>query len=195
MTKKGVGAAAPIFLGMVFATALGLVGCQPSPSLGSYATVNSRYTESQPALSGDGRYLAFISNRAGKQELVLYDLAQQQAVRLPQLYRQDAIVDSPSLSRSARYLVYGVSDRRQPRIELYDRIAQRRQILTLGYRSPVRNPSVSADGRYVVFETARNGQWDVEVIDRGPSVVLDLPQGIPPGLPALSDPEAGGTAP
>ena len=43
----------------------------------------------------------------------------------------------------------------------------------------MRNPQISADGRYIVFETARRGQWDIEVLDRGPLIELDIPDGTP----------------
>lgn len=50
-------------------------------------------------------------------------------------------------------------------------------MLTQGYRSWVRNPQISPEGRYIVFETAKRGQWDVEVFDRGPLIELDIPDG------------------
>lgn len=41
----------------------------------------------------------------------------------------------------------------------------------------MRNPSISPDGRYVVFESSTRGQWDIEVLDRGPTIELDIPNG------------------
>jgi len=32
--------------------------------------------------------------------------------------------------------------------------------------SRLRNPSISPDGRYIVFESGSRGQWDIEVLDR-----------------------------
>jgi Tol biopolymer transport system component len=90
-----------------------------------------------------------------------------------------AIAESPSLSRTGRYLAYVSSVRGKPDIILYDRATRRSEILTLGYRSWLRNPHISPDGRYIVFETARRGQWDLEVLDRGPFVELDIPDGSP----------------
>lgn len=67
-----------------------------------------------------------------------------------------------------------VRDRGRPQIVLYDRQRQRRQTLATGFQGTVRNPSISPDGRYVAFESGRRGQWDIEVLDRGPGVELDL---------------------
>lgn len=152
-----------------------LGGCNPAirSSMGQ-RNLNSIYSDEQPALSGNGRFLAFVSNRNGKRSLMLYDLKQQQFVDLPRLNRRDAIAESPSISNNARYLVYLASDSGRPEIELYDRITHRWQVLTLGYRGWYRNPSISPDGRYIVFESGRRGQWDLELIDRGPLVEPDL---------------------
>lgn len=142
-------------------------------------SLNSRFTEEQPTLSGNGRFLAFISNRNGAHQLLVYDLQQQEFVRIPSLNRPDTIVESPSLSYTARYVAYLTSDQGRPVVGLYDRIAQQSQILTPIYRGWIRNPSISPDGRYVVFETSARGQWDIEVLDRGPNIELDIPNGAP----------------
>ncbi len=139
------------------------------------AELDSRYNDEQPALSGDGRYVAFVSNRNGTRSLLMYDLKQRQFLNLPRLNRRDAIAESPSLSYTGRYIVYVASDSARPEIELYDRATQLPQVLTAGYRGWFRNPSISPDGRYIAFETGIRGQWDIEVIDRGPGVELDIP--------------------
>jgi Tol biopolymer transport system component len=144
-----------------------------------YAPLNSRYHDEQPALSGDGRWLAMVSNRNGRREILLYDLQEKTFVALPGLNPQGAIADSPSLSRTGRYLVYISSIQGRPDIFIYDRVIKRSQLLTQGYRSWLRNPRLSPDGRYIVFETARRGQWDLEVLDLGPNIELDLIDGNP----------------
>ncbi|WP_322744142.1 TolB family protein [Coleofasciculus sp. LEGE 07092] len=157
-----------------------IVAC--SPPVNSQiepTTLNSRYTEEQPALSGNGRFLAFVSNRGGTRQILMYDLQQQQLVDLPSLNRRNAIAESPSLSYTGRYIAYIANERGTPVIELYDQATQRSQILPLGYRRGVRNPSISPDGRTIVFETSRRGQWDIEVLDRGFDVELDIPDGSP----------------
>jgi Tol biopolymer transport system component len=139
------------------------------------AAFDSRHNDEQPALSGDGRFLALVSNRDGNRGILLYDRKQQQMVNLPRLNRQNAIAESPSLSYTGRYIVYVTSDSVRPEIELYDRALQQPQVLTANYRGWFRSPSISPDGRYVAFETGVRGQWDIEVMDRGPNVESDVP--------------------
>jgi Tol biopolymer transport system component len=140
-------------------------------------SLNSRYHEQEPSLSGDGRLLAFISNRYGTDQILIFDLKQQKFVNYPGLNPQGAIATNPSMSRTGRYLVYMSSFQGKPEIVLYDKATRRSEILTLGYRNWIRNPKISPNGRYIVFETSRRGQWDVEVIDRGPNIELDIADG------------------
>jgi len=123
--------------------------------------------------------MAFVSNRNGSRQILIYDLQTQQLINYPGLNQGNAIAESPSLSRTGRYVVYLSSLQGRPDVALYDRLTQRTELLTLNYRSWIRNPQISPDGRFVVFETARRGQWDIEVLDRGPQIELDLPNGTP----------------
>lgn len=155
-----------------------VVACSPANQLpeGPVA-LNSRYTDEQPALSGNGRFIAFVSNRDGDRKILMYDLQKQQFVDLPGLNRRDAIAENPSLSRTGRYITYIASDQGRLEIQLYDRATRRSQVLTGGYRGWVRNPNISPDGRYIAFETSRQGQWDIEVLDRGANIEIDIPDG------------------
>lgn len=142
-------------------------------------SLSSRFNDEQPALSGDGRWLAFISNRNGKSEIFFYDLQEKRFLDLPNLNRSESLAESPSLSYTGRYLVYLSSELGKPDVILYDRALDRSEIMTQGYRSWVRNPHISPDGRYIVFETSRRGQWDIEILDRGPNIEPDQPEGRP----------------
>lgn len=156
-----------------------LVGCNSVNFSTAPVPLDSRYTDEQSALSGNGQLLAFVSNRNGRRQIWLYNLQSQQFIDLPGLNRPDAIAESPSLSYTGRYIVYIASDQGRPEIELYDRATRSSQVLTAGYRAWVRHPSISPDGRYIVFETSSRGQWDIEVLDRGSSIELDIPDGSP----------------
>ena len=158
-----------------------LTACESGAQAIDPATIESRYQDEQPALSGDGHLLAFVSNRSGSSQILLYDLEHQQFIR--SLNPQRAVFESPGLSRTGRYLTYVSSPQGRPEIFLLDRVTQRSEVLTHGYRSLLRNPHISADGRYIVFETARRGQWDIEVLDRGQNIELDIPDGSPIDAP------------
>ncbi|NJN90988.1 MAG: TolB family protein [Leptolyngbyaceae cyanobacterium SL_5_14] len=153
-----------------------LISCQQNTALAcsdSLNSLNSLHTEEQPALSGDGQFIAYVSNRNGTRGILLFDLKDQKFIDLPRLNRPDAIAENPSISNTARYIVYVASDRGRADIQLYDRVTEQVQVLTAGYRGWVRHPSISPDGRYITFETGSNGQWDIEVIDRG-TIELDV---------------------
>jgi Tol biopolymer transport system component len=156
---------------------VGLSGCNSVNLSSGGFSLNSRYNDEQPSLSGDGRYLAFVSNRNGNSKIYLYNLQQDRFVDLPGLSDRQGIMESPSLSRTGRYIVYIASINGRPDIILYDRATQSSEILTQAYRSWLRNPRISADGRYIVFETSRRNQWDVEMLDRGPNIELDITDG------------------
>lgn len=159
-------------------------GCQWGGPLPLTLSFNSRFNDEQPSLSGDGRWLAFVSNRHGTREILVYNLETRSFIKLPGLNQDNIVAESPRLSRTGRYLVYLSSVRGRPDVALYDRLTRRTDLLTLNYRSWVRSPQISPDGRYVVFETARRGQWDIEVLDRGPGVELDIPNGLPVAGPS-----------
>ncbi len=172
----------PIHWSLIFSLASVLISCSSSDIPIGPTSLNSRYTEEQPTLSGNGRFLAFVSNRNGSHQILVYNLERQSFIGTPGLNRNlerqsfigtpglnrpETIAESPSLSYTGRYIVYLTSDQGRPVVALYDRAIQQSQILTPVYRGWVRKPGISPDGRYVVFETASRGQWDIEVLDRG----------------------------
>jgi len=171
------------YWGLCLSLGILLVSCSSNDIPIGSNSLNTRSNEEQPALSGNGRFLAYVSNRSSTQQLLLYDLEQQQLIPTPRLNRPNTIAESPSLSYSGRYIVYSTSDRGRPVVALYDRAVKQSQILTPNYNGSIRNPSVSPDGRYVVFETSIRGQWDIEVLDRGANIELDIPNGAPVSVP------------
>ena len=174
-----------IAIGLSVSLAGSLGGCTSSNVPIGSTSLNSRATEQQPALSANGRFLAFISNRNGSHDVWLYDLQQRQFIELPRLNRRQAIARSPSVSNTARYISYLISDQGRPAVVVYDRLIRKSRIIYEAYQGSIRHPRISPDGRYVVFENGLRGHWDIAVIDRGPNIELDLLDGVPLG-PSLT---------
>lgn len=156
-----------------------LTACDRGSQSASPASLNSRYNDEQPALSGNGRFVAFITNRNGRRELVMYDLQERRYIDLPRLNRPDAIAEKPSLSYNGRYITYLSQIRGTPVIQLYDRQTESAQTVSLGLQTWVKNPWMSPDGQFIGFESSRRGQWDIEVVDRGSNIEIDIPDGSP----------------
>lgn len=139
--------------------------------------------ERMPAFSGDGRFLAFTSNRkggAGLTDLYLYDRQESKLVPLPvNSPNSDA---EPSLSGDGNLLAF-VSDRPGGRggrdIYLFDRSA-REMVPLPGLNSAAHeySPSLSPDGRFIVFVSERlggEGERDVYLYDRQTQKLLPTP--------------------
>jgi Tol biopolymer transport system component len=160
----------------------GLLAACESPQVSlAPSSVNSRYTDAQPALSANGRFLAFVSNRNGSHDIFMYDLQERRFLQLSGLNRPDAIAESPSLTNTGRYLAYAIANRSRGAIVVYDRITQGSQVVYQADLGGIRRPKISPEGRYIVFESGRRGQWDIETLDRGPAIELDLLDGQTPG--------------
>lgn len=160
--------------GLFMALGLTLTGCDalqlstPRPQFFG-GGINSQSTDQQPAYSGDGRYLAFASDRANNRDVYLYDLQRQRLVPLPNLNRSDSSQEQPALSADGQLIAYVSTERGRSDIFVYDRTTQRSQLLTANIRGSTRHPAITGHGRYVAFESSRLGQWHIEIYDRGAS--------------------------
>lgn len=147
--------------------------------------------ERMPALSGDGRFLAFTSNSSngvGGTDVFLYDRQTSKLVPLPGLNStfRDA---EPNLSHDGRLIVFA-SDRPGGQgardIYLYDRqTAKLVPLPGLNSGSQDQTPALSPIGRYVVFASDRfrgAGERDVYLYDRQAGKLLPTP-----GLNVKSD--------
>jgi len=149
-----------------------LLGCQDlrgfvPPPVNQGAGFNSTTADEFPALSGNGRYLAFGSDRQGQRNLYLYDLQERRFVDLPNLNRPNSSQEQPSLSEDGRFIAYISTERGRPDVFVYDRQTQQPQLLSQGVRGVCRHPSISGDGRYVAYQTSEGGQWNITIYDRG----------------------------
>ena len=138
----------------------------PRPNL-TNSGLNSISVDQEPALSEDGRYVAFSSGRSGNQWIYLYDTQERTLVDLPGLNGNDVAAHAPDISADGRYIVYLSNQLGKSEVFLYDRQTRRVQNISSRITGDVRNPSISGDGRYIAFESNRTGQWQIEIFDRG----------------------------
>jgi Tol biopolymer transport system component len=137
-----------------------------------------------PALNGDGRLLAFTSNRpdgAGLTDIYLYDRQESKVIALPQLNSKHMDAQ-PSVSADGNLIAF-VSDRPGGSggrdIYLFDRAAGRLVPLP-GLNSVAHEyaPSLSPDGRFIAFVSERlggQGERDIYLYDRQAQKVLPTP--------------------
>jgi Tol biopolymer transport system component len=137
-----------------------------------------------PALSGDGRWLAFVSNRkggAGLTDVYLYDRRDGKIVDVPGLNSKHMDAQ-PSLSADGNLIAF-VSDRPGGAggrdVYLYDRAAGKLLPLPgLNSAAHEHSPALSPDGRFLVFVSERlggEGERDLYLYDRQAQKLLPTP--------------------
>ena len=151
---------------LCFATVLS--GCGPQlvnfPFDPGGRSLNSSFADLQPRVSE--RYIVFVSDRSGSQNLYLYDTIVHNLVELPGLNAIDLLVSSPGISENGRLIVFAGSREGRSGIYLYDRDTRQLRNLTENLKAEVRSPTITADGNTIAFESSANGQWDILLYDR-----------------------------
>lgn len=140
--------------------------------------------ERMPALSGDGRTLAFTSNakeNVGGTDIYFYDVASGQTTHEAALNSARADIE-PTLSADGKMALF-VSDRQGGAggrdLYLFDRTRQ--EFLPLPNLNSIaheQSPSLSGDGRFIVFVSERisgEGERDVFLYDRAAQKILPTP--------------------
>lgn len=163
-----------LVLGLGLGLSLGLAGCAGNWGGGQQVmfpyrangdnSLNSNYADLDPQVTG--RYLVYVSERRGSQDIFLFDLRDRRLVPLPGLNRFDRLVSHPSISEDGNWIVYAASQDRRTGIFLYRRDLQRTRNLVPTLQGEVRNPVISANGDRIAFEVSFNGQWDIALYDR-----------------------------
>ena len=138
--------------------------------------VNTRFYEGQPALSGNGRYLAFTSNRSGNSDVLLFDRASGKFVALPGL-NSAASEGEPSIGGAGgRYIAFSSDRSGKSHVYLYDRSLAKLVSLpglnASGFYDG--GPALSGDDRYIAFHSSRNGDLDVFLYNRTTSRLVPL---------------------
>jgi Tol biopolymer transport system component len=142
------------------------------------------YEDRRPALSGDGRWLAFASNRkggVGLTDVYLYDRRESKLVTPPKLNSRQTDAE-PSLSPDGNLVAF-VSDRPGGQggrdIYLFDRAADKFLPLPgLNTSAQEYSPSLSPDGRFLAFVSERlegEGERDIYLYDRRTEKLLPTP--------------------
>lgn len=127
--------------------------------------INSNSSEEYPTISGDGRWLAFASDRKGHRDIYLYDFQGRSLVSLPGLNRRNSSQDQPSISADGRYIVFVSNERGRTDIVVYDRQSRSRRLISADIRGSVRQPTISGDGQKIAFQTNQTGQWKIAIAD------------------------------
>lgn len=127
-------------------------------------SLNSPFNDLTPQIAG--RYIAFTSDRAGRQNVYLFDTIARSLIDLPGLNQLDAISAHPDVSSDGRYIVFSASRQGRGGIFIYDRELRQSRNLTANLQAQVQNPTISADGNIIAFESSINGQWDIVVYNR-----------------------------
>ncbi len=135
-------------------------------------SLNSTASELTPQVVG--RYVVFVSDRRGSQDIYLYDATDRRLIDLPGLNALNAIASHPAISEDGKSIVFAGSREGRSGIYLYNRETQQLRNLTENLRAEVRNPTISADGSTIAFESSENGKWQIVVYDRS-GKPLDLP--------------------
>jgi hypothetical protein len=131
-----------------------------------------------PALSGDGRFLASVVQRGGRATLLLQQQPSGRIVPLRHLRRHQPH-SSPSLSWNGRYVAVLVQRGSARLAVIEDRATGRLHRLPLpGDQQPERL-SLSPDGRRLALEVLRGGLSRVQVFDLANLLEADLPGGLP----------------
>lgn len=127
-------------------------------------SLNSLADDVTPHIAG--RYIVFVSDRQGRQDVYLFDGATRRLIDVPGLNTLDAIAANPAISQDGRSIVFTGSRQGVTDIYLFDRETRQLRNLTDNLQAEVRNPTISADGSTIAFESSANGQWDILVYDR-----------------------------
>ncbi len=165
----------PVLLGLCWA----IQACATAPwqarrSAGPTGLLGQDTDRQEPALSGDGQWLATLLLRDGRPSLLLQEQPSGRRVPLPNL-RGLTPHRSPSLSWNGRYvaLVVQQGPRRQAVVE--DRASGRLHRIQLPIGLEPERLSLAPDGRRLAIATVVQGRPQVQVFDLSGLLEPDLP--------------------
>ena len=158
-----------LFVLQIILISIFITSCSNYPRLLSFPfadndkSFNTRSAELNPYVAG--RYITFISDRNGSQDVYLFDAKTRRLINLPGLNAFNEVASNPSISEDGRYLVFLVLAEEKSGLYLYDRTTQQKRPLITNTEQEIRNPMISSNGEKITFEITNNGQWDIAITD------------------------------
>ncbi|MFM7361225.1 MAG: TolB family protein [Cyanobium sp.] len=131
-----------------------------------------------PALSGNGRVLASMIERAGRPTVLLQEQPSGRLLPLRHLQRGQPHA-SPSLSWNGRYLAVLTRQGGRRLALIEDRASGRLHRLPLPAELEPQRLSLAPDGRRLAIEVVQGGRTRVQVFDLPGLLEPDLPGGLP----------------
>jgi len=128
------------------------------------ADLPARGAQREPALGGNGRYLASVIDRHGRPTVRLQDLNQGRLLPLPALRRQGPH-SSPSLSWNGRYLALITQRGRGQLALIHDRRTRRVHPLRLPASQQPIKLSLAPNADSVALQTLDRGRFKVILLD------------------------------
>lgn len=116
----------------------------------------------EPSLSG--RWLALISGRGGREQVMLLDLVNQQAQFLSGLNRADAQPLSVSIDAAGERIALVRQLEGRTELVLYRRSLQSLQPIAMVPDGVPKAVQLQADGRQLAVQVSRNGIWQVDLV-------------------------------
>ena len=140
----------------------GCMGSMPLPIGPLNRQLESLGANRDPSLSG--RWLALISGKGGREQVVLVDLERQQPLPLPGLNRADAQPLSVSVDGAGDRIALVRQLEGRTEVVLYRRSLQSLQPIAMVPSGVPRQVQLQADGRQMAVQVSRAGLWQVDLV-------------------------------
>ena len=140
----------------------GCMGSMPLPIGPLNRQLESLGANRDPSLSG--RWLALISGKGGREQVLLVDLERQQPLPLPGLNRADAQPLSVSVDGAGDRIALVRQLEGRTELVLYRRSLQSLQPIAMVPSGVPRQVQLQADGRQMAVQVSRAGLWQVDLV-------------------------------
>ena len=121
----------------------------------------STRVESSPQFSPDGKWIAFVSNRTGFEEIWRSDAAGHNPVALTSFGIKGESPGSPRWSPDSRQIVFDVKGRLNSNLYVINAEGGAPRQMTSWPSSDQVRPSWSRDGKWIYFGSTRGGGWHI----------------------------------